>query len=586
MATTISTQDIIDAKRDIDDIGKAVNEKVIVSPRYGEDFKSLPMIAAEAQGTINEWQDAINTITVNDGVPALAVLDASGVTQQGINNSLIRTYNSISDLLTIQNPKQGQVAFVRHYDLDDGILDGGGTFVYDPARVAVNDGGVIINGWVRQHIETITPFMFGAKGDNNTDDYQAFFKMLNCLPARASLNIYIPASVYKISKTLFITRPHTIRGVGGIEGFSSALNFSGATLGGLVDVTGAVWIYHRSTASAIPLPAGTVGNYGAGAVLDSICVQSSPANGIVINAPATVNDSIVSGNTENGLVITGGKSFGNANHSIVKHTKCASNGKSGILLAGSDANTFTIIACEVSHNSHYGINDCSLLGGVIMGCEADSNGLAAYNQLGGAADNSGQPASPTRTLWISNYSEGNQPYHYSLNSRSTVIGATGVRPETGVNYLAGSISGLYSSRALALADTEQIAYDESGAFAKLSAGLLKLGWNNVSQKLLIRYNGLGYVHLGTNAAAGDQISFRVGSNFNNAITTYRPYFPNGFALAPNHAQTAANSAPTTGSYERGHVVWNTSPAAGGFAGWICVAGGTPGTWKTFGVIST
>lgn len=86
MATTISTQDIIDAKRDIDDIGKAVNEKVIVSPRYGEDFKSLPMIAAEAQTAINEWQDAINTIVVNDGVPALAVSDASGVTQQEINN--------------------------------------------------------------------------------------------------------------------------------------------------------------------------------------------------------------------------------------------------------------------------------------------------------------------------------------------------------------------------------------------------------------------------------------------------------------------------------------------------------------------
>lgn len=49
MATTISTQDLIDVKRDIDDIGKAVNEKTIVSPRYGEDFKSLPMIAEEFQ---------------------------------------------------------------------------------------------------------------------------------------------------------------------------------------------------------------------------------------------------------------------------------------------------------------------------------------------------------------------------------------------------------------------------------------------------------------------------------------------------------------------------------------------------------
>lgn len=85
MATTISTQDIIDAKRDIDDIGKAVNENTIVSPRYGEDFKSLPMIAAEAQATIGEWQNAINTIVIDDGVPALAVSDASGETQQTIN---------------------------------------------------------------------------------------------------------------------------------------------------------------------------------------------------------------------------------------------------------------------------------------------------------------------------------------------------------------------------------------------------------------------------------------------------------------------------------------------------------------------
>lgn len=75
----VTKQELIDAKRDARDLGKAVNEKVIVSPRYGDDFKSLPMIT-------EEFQDAINTIVVNDGVPALAVSDASGVTQQEIND--------------------------------------------------------------------------------------------------------------------------------------------------------------------------------------------------------------------------------------------------------------------------------------------------------------------------------------------------------------------------------------------------------------------------------------------------------------------------------------------------------------------
>ena len=66
---------------------------MIVSPRYGDDFKSLPMIAEEldaktqdAQSTINSWQDAITQITVNDGVPALAVSTANGNNQQAVND--------------------------------------------------------------------------------------------------------------------------------------------------------------------------------------------------------------------------------------------------------------------------------------------------------------------------------------------------------------------------------------------------------------------------------------------------------------------------------------------------------------------
>lgn len=46
--------------------------------------------------------------------------------------------------------------------------------------------------------------------------------------------------------------------------------------------------------------------------------------------------------------------------------------------------------------------------------------------------------------------------------------------------------------------------------------------------------------------------------------------------------------PTTGSegtWSAGDIIWDTTPSAGSFAGWICVSGGTPGTWKTFGAIS-
>lgn len=44
-------------------------------------------------------------------------------------------------------------------------------------------------------------------------------------------------------------------------------------------------------------------------------------------------------------------------------------------------------------------------------------------------------------------------------------------------------------------------------------------------------------------------------------------------------------APTTGEWNQGDIVYNLSPSASGFIGWVCTASGTPGTWKTFGVIS-
>ena len=49
--------------------------------------------------------------------------------------------------------------------------------------------------------------------------------------------------------------------------------------------------------------------------------------------------------------------------------------------------------------------------------------------------------------------------------------------------------------------------------------------------------------------------------------------------------TYGSSPPSSGSHAQGEIVWNTAPVAGGTVGWVCVAGGTPGTWKTFGTIA-
>jgi hypothetical protein len=47
--------------------------------------------------------------------------------------------------------------------------------------------------------------------------------------------------------------------------------------------------------------------------------------------------------------------------------------------------------------------------------------------------------------------------------------------------------------------------------------------------------------------------------------------------APRQIQLAA--APTSGTWAKGDLVWNSNPSAGGAMGWMCVTAGTPGTWK-------
>jgi hypothetical protein len=46
------------------------------------------------------------------------------------------------------------------------------------------------------------------------------------------------------------------------------------------------------------------------------------------------------------------------------------------------------------------------------------------------------------------------------------------------------------------------------------------------------------------------------------------------------------AAPSWDIWRAGDIIWNTTPAAGGVPGWICVTSGSPGTWKAMGVLAT
>ena len=52
----------------------------------------------------------------------------------------------------------------------------------------------------------------------------------------------------------------------------------------------------------------------------------------------------------------------------------------------------------------------------------------------------------------------------------------------------------------------------------------------------------------------------------------------GLSGADARHMQVGDAAPTSGNWARGDIVWNSDPASGGVAGWVCVSGGTPGTW--------
>lgn len=54
MADMVTKQELEAAKIDVKHAGEAVNTKKVITPRYGEPFKSLPLVAAEAQAKADE----------------------------------------------------------------------------------------------------------------------------------------------------------------------------------------------------------------------------------------------------------------------------------------------------------------------------------------------------------------------------------------------------------------------------------------------------------------------------------------------------------------------------------------------------
>lgn len=85
MADMVTKQELEDAKVDVKHAGEAVNTKKVITPRYGQPFNSFPL---ELDNLAKAIQFALAAGAGAAGWIASLVVDASGKTQQELNNSM------------------------------------------------------------------------------------------------------------------------------------------------------------------------------------------------------------------------------------------------------------------------------------------------------------------------------------------------------------------------------------------------------------------------------------------------------------------------------------------------------------------
>lgn len=553
---------------------------------------------------LTTYQDATGTTANANPV----VLDAAGRVSgevwltAGLNYKLVLKTSTGTTLWTADNISGGTDAAASVLAQ---LAASGGSSLVGFLQSGTGAVATTVQSKLRETV-SVFDFMTAAQiadvqsGAASVDVTAAFVALMNSNPSLIGFDVLVPAGTYKInSAALYFTR--RIRFFGNSRN-TTVLDFSSCTTVVNAPYNAHIIFVHSnniagssSFANPITLPSGTVGNYGEMGGLFDLTVKCNPAvsdgNGVFYNVAANSNNILVRDANLHNIVVAGAATNlqtrggtagpsgldigGNSNNGVYINLKAQSavNGD-GIHVNGSDGNANLFLHPDASSNKGWGVNDASSLGNTYSQGHTAANLYGAYRS---------RPASSNRSTFLSPYAEGGQGTDnsnttYEMSSRAIILGAEGVTPDGVFNAINGENDGLVSHATFSVmdaADTE----DTGGTFGRVGRGLLSM---RTTDGLVLEFkrNSSAY----TGLYYGTQVPILFHNTSNGAINNTRPFFQNGFALSTAHAQTTGSAAPTTGTYQRGNIVWNNAPSAGGYAGWICTAAGTPGTWKEFGAI--
>jgi hypothetical protein len=417
---------------------------------------------------------------------------------------------------------------------------------------------------------------FGAVGNGTTDDLAAINAAIASFPTNLDTTynsfagtVFFPPGDYYCSGSIIINRQVKLLGSTSPDGNdlgSSRIRFP-------ANVTGIVINEYRTSPN---------GKDGEGTIIENLGIYvnasfSGTGSGVWMRSRSQIKNCVFANFGEHGIRIDatsgGSTNQGNANLWYLDRIRCFNNGLDGLYVNGADANAGLALRVDCSNNNRNGIRDSSFLGNTYVGCHCANNGNKDYLTTSANAN----------TSFVGCYVEGGGS---SLTDYANIYGGVLAGRSTGGQILGnGFISGLAVS-------TDRQEFFNVGAEGGVNSSVFQFYSNEIlSNKWRFVYktghwgytyangsdNGYGIIFYDALATTANGYA-RTSTGGDIGLSNY--YLGSSMLLRDSGA-----AAPTTGTYKQGDIVYNTAPVSGGYIGWVCVTSGTPGTWKTFGLIS-
>lgn len=458
---------------------------------------------------------------------------------------------------------------------------GGGRWVRDcaPGEVSVRwFGAFAAQGWPGA-------IGYGGATRGNLAAFQAAIRSLAPTPEPTyhGPRVIVPPGRYDFADTLVIDRAAHLIGCGYDGLASSWLTFP-------ADKDG-VRIY-RDLPAPSPPPTPPIYQWPRGdfSTLEGLRITGGiggPGHGVLVNAKCRIRDVYVQSFGGNGVHVDCSVPATNANawkFDDVRVNGCAH----GFYFDGSDSNAGVGIGLSATSCRGWGILDASFLGNLFVGCHTASN-AGSYKTSNPNA----------RSVFLGCYTEGDQ-LPAEVNAPSLILG--GMMSQTGTGgYIGDGLGALRARRAEVYVDNDRdpakvVRATLGSGNTPQTAIEMKAG---AQQPWRVRYEGatpggwasrVGWWALefaGVTAGTAIRWCGDTAAEWGMGTAGAKAAFDNGFYVgrAFRVLTTTGTAAPTAGTWAKGDRVLNTSPTPGGWAGWICTAAGTPGTWRPFGAIA-